>query len=234
MAKPVDTTKPAAVCKCSAPKCEKQQYAGGMCAAHYREHLAQRRGNCAVDGCNELARVKDLCNRHYARFRRHGSPYTPGKSRPGEKEKYLRELPRNGPKSDCVRWPFPADDTGYAGLNVAGKKTRAHRFVCELANGPPPGSDSEAAHNCGNAWCVNPDHLRWDTAKGNAEDRERHGTALRGEDMVRAKLTNSQAMSAYQDKRPCRDIALEYGVTPEAIGNLKAGRTWAWLTGHKR
>lgn len=232
MADSADTTNPI-MRQCSTEGCGKRLYAGGKCNRHYREVLAQTRGRCSIEGCEDYAKARNLCVMHYARLRKTGTPLSRGKTRPGRKEAYLRAL-LSVDQDECIRWPYPQDRTGYGCMNVGAQKTRAHRFMCVLANGDPPSAEAEAAHNCGNAWCVNPRHLRWATVKENAADRILHGTAKRGHSNWKAKLSNDEALAAYTDPRTCREIAADHGVTPEAIGNLKAGRTWAWLTGHRR
>src|SRR3972149_10759839 len=78
----------------------------------------------------------------------------------------------------CLIWPFSTNGTGYGRLGVDGKGYYAHRYMCELVNGPPPTPDHEASHDCGNGHlgCVHPRHLEWKTASENHLDRRRHGT----------------------------------------------------------
>jgi hypothetical protein len=75
-------------------------------------------------------------------------------------------------------------------LHIDGMERRrhAHRLVLETFVGPCP-QGMQGCHNDGNP--LNPalQNLRWDTAKGNQADRIRHGTAIRGEAMAAAKLS---------------------------------------------
>lgn len=101
--------------------------------------------------------------------------YAPNKGRgPGvtflrENIKYLGD--------NCLLWPF-VRCLGYGLLRYRGKQYRAHRFMCVLAHGEPPTSKHQAAHSCGNGYCVNPRHLSWKTNGENQLDRRRHGTTL--------------------------------------------------------
>lgn len=91
---------------------------------------------------------------------------------------FLRErVTYDGP--GCLIWPFYRRSTGYGTLSVCKRQNYAHRFMCELVNGPPPSPDHEAAHSCGNGHggCVHPKHLSWKTASENHLDRRGHGTA---------------------------------------------------------
>lgn len=38
----------------------------------------------------------------------------------------------------CLIWPFYRNPNGYGMLGYNGDNHWAHRFMCELANGPPP------------------------------------------------------------------------------------------------
>ena len=42
-----------------------------------------------------------------------------------------------------------------------GVRVRAHRLLCQLAHGPPPAGRPHAAHLCGHADCLAPEHLAW-------------------------------------------------------------------------
>ena len=60
-----------------------------------------------------------------------------------------------------------------------GQFVYAHRWVLELAVGPPPFDRAEAAHApliCNNPSCVSPKHLRWATHAENMADTVIDGT----------------------------------------------------------
>ncbi len=79
----------------------------------------------------------------------------------------------------CVMWPFSVEQNGYGNFGYLGKMYRAHKFMCELAHGLAP-AGHEAAHSCGVARCVNPNHLSWKTRSANELDKRSHGTARGG------------------------------------------------------
>lgn len=47
-----------------------------------------------------------------------------------------------------------------------------------------------------------------------------------------AKLTETEVRAIYADPRSQMRIAADYGVTQTAVGAIKRGKTWSWLTGH--
>ena len=77
------------------------------------------------------------------------------------------------------------------------------------------------------------DNLCWGTAKENMADRVRDGTDERGEKHHFAKLTNEQAREIKFVRLPrgetTKEIAAEFGVSYQSVGDIRAGRTWEWL-----
>lgn len=101
---------------------------------------------------------------------------------------------RVGHKSDdCLIWPF-SSARGYGHFAVNRKLVYAHRYMCELVNGPPPTPKHQASHSCGNGHkgCVSPKHLSWKTQSGNQLDRRLHGTANRNTYGRGGKLSSAQ------------------------------------------
>lgn len=191
---------------------------------------------CALDGCNGNASgdargARGFCNAHYLRLLRHGSPGAGARAH-GEAYRWLNAHV-NYAGSKCLIWPFARFASGSAQVRFRGRSNRASRAMCILAHGEPPFEGAQAAHSCGNdhLGCVNPQHLRWDTAKGNCADRVRHGTENRGERQWGSKLTA-------QDVREIRRLAgselqrvtaARFGVSRQAVTDILAGRSWYWL-----
>ena len=73
-------------------------------------------------------------------------------------------------KSDsCWVW-MGAKHNGYGVARVGGRARLAHRTLWEWANGAIPGG-AQLDHMCHNRSCVNPEHLRFASAKQNGENR---------------------------------------------------------------
>lgn len=71
------------------------------------------------------------------------------------------------PGCSCWKWTGHLNSHGYGHYRCGGKLTYAHRFSYALFNnGVPEGMTVD--HICGNARCVNPEHLQLATSEDNA------------------------------------------------------------------
>jgi hypothetical protein len=73
---------------------------------------------------------------------------------------------------------------------------------------------------------VNPQHLRWGTAKENTMDQFVDGTSAKGAGNPSAKLTPEQVSKIREDNRIHRIIAEDYGVSRSQISKIKKGVAW--------
>lgn len=123
----------------------------------------------------------------------------------------------------CLIWPF-GKRAGYGFLTLDGKAISAHRYICELVQGPAPSEEHVAAHSCdrGHDACVNPRHLSWKTWSENQLDRQD------GKGRKRSKLTPEQAaeIRSVATLEPIRVTADRYGVSESAIRQVQSGKTW--------
>jgi NUMOD4 motif/HNH endonuclease len=81
-------------------------------------------------------------------------------------------------------------------------------------------------------WCTPAYNNQWYTMAGRASK------ANNGSQCVNAKLTEQEALEIYQQAHSgniSQEVIAEiYGVKQITVSNIKTGRSWAWLTGHKR
>ena len=113
------------------------------------------RARCVLDGCVQLTAARGLCNRHYARWRKHGDPLA-GRHLPDSRpERLLRNVDTTG--EGCWLWKGALLE-GYGVFNWRGAKEKAHRAVYELLEGPIP-EGLELDHLCRVTACVRPSHL---------------------------------------------------------------------------
>lgn len=135
---------------------------------------------CSIADCPNPVRTGGLCQSHYLRFLRHGSPHGGSYGR-GHVMRFAQAVAQyDGPV--CIIWPFYIAPDGYGRMTVRGRPQTAHRVVLGLAKGEPPRDRMDAAHAAGVCWsraCVNPNHLRWATRYENEQDKKKSGTYMR-------------------------------------------------------
>lgn len=139
----------------------------------------------------------------------------------------------------CLLWTG-ALQRGYGWLTWNRKQTRAHRVAWTLACGSIP-SGLCVLHRCDTPACFEPSHLFLGTQTDNMRDSaakgrqalqrnpwltrgERHPNARLAPEQVRAIRTSYGGRYGQQTQ-----LALEYGVTRQAIGDIVSRRKWAQL-----
>jgi HNH endonuclease len=139
---------------------------------------------------------------------------------------FIRQHELYAHKDWCLIWPF-SKSRGYGTFRYLGKTYYAHRFMCELAHGHAPSDIHEAAHSCGDAGCVNPNHLSWKTPSANGLDCRKHGTHVRSRLGSGGKITPEQAetIRSLKGVKKLWELADEYGVSESTISNIWVGRT---------
>lgn len=177
--------------------------------------MADSKPICSVAGCGNISYLKNLCQSHYQRNRRHGTPTGGGVSW-GVPVRWLEALVA-APPDHCVEWPFASNGNGYGWASYKGQRFGSHRLSLFLATGElPPGM--VAAHSCHNRACVNPKHLSWKSSSANSVDRRKDGTSgkLSPEDVEAIRGSTDSGVA----------LAERFGVTPSAISKLRKGRFW--------
>jgi hypothetical protein len=220
---------------CVVDGCENTRQAGNLCGMHFAR--LKRSGKtderpvrgCSVDGCVKKHHGGGYCNAHRKRLDRHGDPLR-GKMSPGAGQEFLEA--NIGHSFGCLEWPLSRNPQGYGVSGLRGKRVQAHRAMCIFAHGDPPFDGAEAAHKCGNPWCVAPLHLRWSTPAENGADKSLHGTLPIGEKHWQAKITSEQAVAIFKDDRLWTEIAKAHDVSLGIVGHIKQGNTWSHATGY--
>lgn len=241
--------KPCSVDGCNGNSAREKGGRAGMCKKHrwrvskYGEPEPDRpwfnksRGVCSIPGCGRKGRLtRTWCDPHYKRWLQHGDPNA-GRTPVGEAMRYL--LAHMWEKG-CLPWPYQRCPQGYARIDHEGRNRLAHDIVCEMVNGPRPGPEYDAAHECGNgrSGCFSAHCVTWKTRGDNAKDTIRHGRSIRGVRHHNHILTPEEVMEI-SDMRPLPCLSCEgsvetasrYSVHRQTIADIWQGRTWGWLTG---
>ena len=108
-----------------------------------------------------------------------------------------------------------------------------HRLVMLVKAGPLP-EGAETRHLCGRHWCINPEHLAYDTRSENARDALEHGRK------PQVKMTIAQVRDIrkryvpgvnHANRGTAVELAREYGLSTVQVRNIGTGRHWQRVEG---
>ncbi len=127
----------------------------------------------------------------------------------------------------CWVWTGACNDDGYGWFEMDRRRVMVHRFVFAVCVGPIP-DGLWVLHDCpegDNPKCVNPAHLWLGDAGDNNRDcaaKGRHRDAKIRPDQV-AEIRRRLAAGKHGI---VKQLADEYGVSPQTISHLRRGRHW--------
>jgi hypothetical protein len=110
---------------------------------------------------------------------------------------------------------------------VDGGHCYAHVYICQKFHGSVEGL--LALHSCDQPSCVNPEHLRWGTAKDNGRDKVIRKRQAYGTRNGSAKLNayRVQKIKEYDAMGwTSKQIADWYGVALQTVRNVLLGKNW--------
>jgi hypothetical protein len=143
---------------------------------------------------------------------------------------------KKGKPHECWLWTGALRAGGYGWFNYKGRPTNASRIAYIITNGELP-SHIFVCHSCDNPACCNPNHLWPGTASDNNRDRDikgrgnnRHPNVSKEERHPSAKLDRQKVAQAYTSKISAVELALLWGVTPQAIHAIRKGKNWKSVT----
>ena len=119
--------------------------------------------------CGGKHEARDMCIKHYRRWKRHGDPLRVTRRKPFH-DRYHR-----GGEDECWLWKHKPNSEGYGGMHWGGRMEGAHRIAYMLKHGRLPGKGLVVMHTCMNKTCVNPKHLEAGTHAMNASYPDRSG-----------------------------------------------------------
>lgn len=117
---------------------------------------------------------------------------------------------------------------GHGRIVVNGRCEQAHRVSYELHHGKIP-SGLMVRHLCHNKRCVNPEHLILGTHQDNMDDSVRDKKFAYGQRNGQSVLTEKSAKEIFYKDGTCKQIAMQYGVSPSTVSNIKNRKTWKYM-----
>ncbi|SRR5258706_1645972 len=185
------------------------------------------KSKCKINDCDNIARTRGWCGKHYMRWLMNGSPDLMLRTPNGEPLQYLKNHMHEG---CCQIWPYTKTGKGYPQIWWNGRVMPATQVVLELNNKPKPFPKAEVRHICGKGHlgCFNLKCLRWGTCRENAGDRVTHGSNPAGERHGRSKLTENQIYWARKvaGNLTLQEIADQLNCSVFNIKSILRRRTW--------
>jgi len=139
------------------------------------------RNNCKIKDCGRFAFGNLLCQKHYLRNERHGSPYVTVRMPPDtpliDRLEYYgwNKVVRKQELGECWEWKGRVDNSGYGVLKFQGKVVRPHRAMWQIHNATTLLPGINALHRCDNPPCMNPAHIFPGTQQQNIADMHQKG-----------------------------------------------------------
>jgi hypothetical protein len=192
---------------------------------------------CSVDGCGGAIKGHGFCNKHYLRWKNHGTVADGDGSHVSVIDRFWHYADKRG-ADECWVWTGTQTGNGYGRIAVGGRNggvTSAHRFSCELHHGPAPFKGAHVMHRCDNRGCVNPAHLAWCTSAENIQDAYDKGRKTspfrRGASHHVAKLTDEKVRFVKSNpEMSAAHLGRLLGCSNSSIFAIRSGRTWKHVT----
>ena len=131
--------------------------------------------------------------------------------------------------NECAIWKAKFAGSGQPMRFIGdGKSAIAYRYFWEIVYGEKP--PKILRHICDEGKCVNPLHLMPGTVRTNNDDSSRRG-------LIKRLLSDREVQEIRwlaENGRKFKDIALEYGVSPEMCGQVMSRKRYAWLSWEPR
>lgn len=136
--------------------------------------------------------------------------------------KFWEKVDKKGP-NDCWPWTGAKHPFGYGKLWVylPERVCKPAHHVSLMLHGISIPQGSVVMHKCDNPSCVNPNHLGFGTQKDNIADKVSKGRQPVGDKHHNTTISDQDVLYIRQSSKTGRALALELGVSPSAISNIR-------------
>lgn len=195
--------------------------------------------SCSVAECSSPVVCRGWCESHYNRWRRHGDP-TAGLPSPkpaglSYEESFRWFMPDSPPKSGCWIWTGRKDADGYGRFHAEGKSNGAHVAAHRIFVGPIGDGDC-VLHDpveCSSRACCQPSHLRLGTMAENNADKVISGSAPKGTEHHKSKLSDDDVRSIRSRYAlggvSQAQLGREFGITQANISSIVLRKIWTHI-----
>lgn len=183
---------------------------------------------CTAQGCDRLQYSLKFCQKHYARFKKYGTPDGGPTTHAPPEVRFWRYANRTDPDK-CWEWTGKRQKAGYGRFGISTENhVGAHRFSFQMANGYLP---DLVMHTCDNPPCVNPAHLVAGTKQMNYDDMVAKGRRVtdrvpRGSAHFKARITEADVKAIRASKDSLDALAERYGLKRSGLEKIKYRITW--------
>jgi hypothetical protein len=128
------------------------------------------------------------------------------------------------PIKGCWLWTGTTISNGYGCMWYEGKPEYTHRVAAVIYLDFDLASGLHVLHQCDTPNCVNPSHLSTGTHRDNMLDAAAKGRL--GKKKLDAGKVSRIRYELTTKHTPYRELALQYGVSTTAIGQIARGESW--------
>lgn len=191
-------------------------------------------GKCCIKGCENTELAVGLCNKHWRRMKKYGSPVLlemPAAAFIGMpvEQRFLRFVVKK--ETGCWEWAGGKDSDGYGSFRgeVGGVLyRRAHRFSIAHYKGIHPKDGENVCHTCDNPSCCNPDHLFVGTVADNQKDkwRKNRGKVHYGNSHWSTSLSDDDVRAIRGSNEKQAVLAQKYSISQATVSDIRRRKSW--------
>jgi len=181
---------------------------------------------CKVEGCPNVGRGRGLCQTHYSRLQKHGTPADSPGVHDVEARIRVYSIPQD---SGCVLWSGPIGKKGYPAMTIDCKAVRINRYVLAKKLGRSLKKGMYACHTCHNPGCISAEHLYEGTPAENSRDMVESGRSSRGDRNPNSRLSAKDVKVIRflaENAVKYATIAEMFGCNVPNVGHIVARRNW--------
>jgi len=185
---------------------------------------------CYIKDCDSAVRSVGLCAIHYGRKLRTGDPLKTVRATPDMS--LLERIQKTGwedANSGCWLWEGRLDHFGYPMIKFAGRQTRVHRAMWEIANGKPIPSGLYALHSCDTPRCMNPEHIEVGDQSVNMQHMKDRGRQTRAQNSHLTEKDVREIRARVLLGESQKSLCSEFGVDSGSMSKLVNRKLFKWV-----